>query len=130
MARRSAMRHGTSTAAYEDAAGARAGLTTDNGGRSSGSWGLPDGGNGRGKPVRRGGRWRGSGGRWWVWVGRAILWAFIIVVLVNGIQAPFERFTAEPRQGATAAPKQDAKAQFPAAAASAYALQFANIYLN
>src|SRR3954469_14113213 len=45
----------------------------------------PGGGGGRGD---RGG-WGGSGGRWWIYVGRAILWACILVVLVNGIRAPF-----------------------------------------
>jgi hypothetical protein len=73
-------------------------------------------------------RWRGSGGRWWVWVGRAVLWAFIIVVVVNGIRAPFERFTQPdtPTGGAAAAPK----TTFPTTQASAYALQFASAYLN
>ena len=40
--------------------------------------------------------WSGSGGRWWVWVGRLILWAFILVVIVNGIRAPFQRFSSSP----------------------------------
>jgi hypothetical protein len=76
-----------------------------------------------------GGRWGGSGGRWWIWVGRIILWAFILVVIVNGIRAPFERFNAKP----SAAPANGQKAQttqFPESAASAYALQFAGIYLS
>jgi hypothetical protein len=46
------------------------------------------------------------------------------------VRAPFELFTAEDSGRPTAAPKQDAKAQFPASTASAYALQFANVYLN
>lgn len=72
-------------------------------------------------------RWSGSGGRWWVWVGRAVLWAFIIVVVVNGIRAPFERFTQPDAQtGASASPKSN----FPTTQASAYALQFASAYLN
>jgi hypothetical protein len=49
-------------------------------------------------------------------------------VLVNGVRAPFERFTAEPAAPSTT--RQDAKVQFPVSAASAYALQFANVYLN
>jgi len=72
-------------------------------------------------------RWSGSGGRWWIWVGRAVLWAFIIVVVVNGIRAPFERFTQpEAQPGASAPPKSN----FPTTQASAYALQFASAYLN
>src|SRR5262245_10202551 len=63
-------------------------------------WDPPDEKGRRGKARRAsggsGGGWGGSGGRWLVYVGRAILWAFIIVVLVNGIRAPFERFTEKP----------------------------------
>lgn len=81
------------------------------------------GGGGRGD---RGG-WGGSGGRWWVYVGRVILWAFLIVVLVNGIRAPFERFT-----GKSSAPTTPTtgKPAFPRAQASSYALSFADVYLN
>ncbi|MDL4772239.1 conjugal transfer protein [Actinomadura xylanilytica] len=76
-----------------------------------------------------GGRWGGSGGRWWVWVGRAVLWALILVILVNGIRAPFERFTAADK--APSGPARPGKsAQFPSSAAGAFALQFANVYLN
>lgn len=73
------------------------------------------------------GRWNGSGGRWWIWVGRAVLWAFIIVVVVNGIRAPFERFTQPESQPTTA---ETPKSTFPTTQASAYALQFADAYLN
>ena len=72
-------------------------------------------------------RWSGSGGRWWIWVGRAILWAFIIVVVVNGIRAPFERFTQPETRPTTGA---SPKSAFPETQASAYALQFASAYLN
>ncbi|WP_328593967.1 conjugal transfer protein [Actinomadura macrotermitis] len=75
-----------------------------------------------------GGRWGGSGGRWWVWVGRAVLWAVIIVIVVNGVRAPFERFTA-PSTGPSEA-KPGKGALFPSSAAGAFALQFANVYLN
>jgi hypothetical protein len=84
---------------------------------------------GSGRRTGRGGRWRGAGGRWWVWVGRVILWAFILVVLVNGIRAPFERYTAnDPADPVVTAT--DARARFPASAASAFALQFTGVYLN
>lgn len=72
-------------------------------------------------------KWGGGGGRWWVWVGRALLWAFVLVVVVNGIRAPFERFTA-PSTPATR--EEDAGPRFPQTQASAYALQFAQVYLN
>jgi hypothetical protein len=80
------------------------------------------GGGGRGD---RGG-WGGSGGRWWIYVGRVILWACIIVILVNGIRAPFQRFTEK----STPSAPTSGKPAFPQAAASAYALSFANVYLN
>lgn len=99
---------------------------------SAGPWGPEaDAGAGGGTARRSGGArgWSGAGGRWWVWVGRAILWAFILVVLVNGIRAPFERLTA-PRSGGPAKAETDKRTQFPSGAASAYALQFSGVYLN
>ncbi|HEY7484803.1 MAG TPA: conjugal transfer protein [Streptosporangiaceae bacterium] len=120
MARRSAVRHGPDSAAYPGAADTGAGVGADY--PPTGTWDAPD----RGRRRRR---WAGSGGRWWVWIGRIILWACIIVVLLNGVRAIFDRYTAEPAQ-TPSAPQQDAKAQFPSGAASAYALQFANVYLN
>ncbi|GLY84795.1 conjugal transfer protein [Actinoallomurus iriomotensis] len=97
-------------------------------------WDQSDDKGRRGK-ARRGsgggsgdrGGWGGSGGRWWIYAGRVILWAFIIVVLVNGIRAPFERFTAQP--STPSAPSSN-KPAFPQEAASSYALSFADVYLN
>lgn len=72
--------------------------------------------------------WGGGGGRWWIWVGRAVLWTFVLVVIVNGIRAPFQRFTDDSKPaGPVVTSSQD---QFPATAASAFAIQFANVYLN
>ncbi|MGH3391149.1 MAG: conjugal transfer protein [Actinomadura sp.] len=117
MARRPAVQHGSQTAAYDRAA--------------PDPWDTVGADGGRVGSRRRsgGGRWAGAGGRWWVWVGRAILWAFILVVLVNGIRAPFERFTSGGSSPAGTA-QTDRRAQFPSAAASAYALQFGSVYLN
>ncbi|XVQ12612.1 conjugal transfer protein [Spirillospora sp. CA-255316] len=129
MARRSAVRHGRETAVVEeDAVNGRA-LDP-----SADPWRASDADRRRGRSgggARGGGRWGGSGGRWWVWVGRAVLWAVIIVILVNGIRAPFERFTATETQtpGAPAADKGKGAA-FPSSAAGAFAMQFANVYLN
>jgi hypothetical protein len=91
--------------------------------RGSGGGGE-GGGGGRGD---RGGR-GGSGGRWMIYVGRAILWAVLLVVLVNGVRAPFQRFTSKP--SGTTTTDSPSKPQFPQAAASSYALSFANVYLN
>lgn len=76
----------------------------------------------------RRGRWSGGGGRWLVWTGRAILWALIVVILFNGIRAPFERFT----QTADPAPNgvTPSGAGFPTDRASAFAAQFAGVYLS
>ncbi|MGI5326329.1 conjugal transfer protein [Actinomadura nitritigenes] len=132
MARRSAVGRGRDTAVVEETA-APAALAA-----SADPWDAPaperrrgrSGGSGGGS--RGGGRWGGSGGRWWVWVGRAVLWALILVILVNGIRAPFERFTAKDGDsagtGATAKPGKGTG--FPSSAAGAFALQFANVYLN
>lgn len=73
-------------------------------------------------------RWSGAGGRWWIWLGRVVLWAFIIVVIVNGIRAPFQRFSNS--GGTHAAGTHAPGSKFPKAQASAYALDFASIYLN
>ncbi|TXK38381.1 conjugal transfer protein [Nonomuraea sp. C10] len=76
---------------------------------------------------RRGG-WSGGGGRWLVWTGRIVLWALIVVIVVNGIRAPFERFTGQN----AAAPNESAQvgSGFPDDQAMAFAAQFAGVYLN
>lgn len=77
--------------------------------------------------IRRGG-WSGGGGRWLVWIGRAVLWALIIVIVVNGIRAPLERFSqGDPATTVSATPSD---LGFPVVQASAFANQFAAIYLN
>ncbi|MFG2005723.1 conjugal transfer protein [Spirillospora sp. NPDC048911] len=123
MARRSAVGHGRETAVVEEAPAAGLGLDP-----SADPWDAPKQRRGGGG-GRSGGRWGGSGGRWWVWVGRAILWAVILVILVNGIRAPFERFTAN-ESGSTETSKPGKAAQFPSSGASAFAMQFATVYLN
>ncbi|MBC6457510.1 conjugal transfer protein [Actinomadura sp. HBU206391] len=108
----------------------RGGMAAEPGGGygAADPWGPADD-EAHGGSGRRAGRWRGAGGRWWVWVGRMILWAFILVVLVNGIRAPFERYTSDGSAGPVAAGTEK-RAQFPTSAASAYALQFTGVYLN
>ncbi|MEV0591600.1 conjugal transfer protein [Nonomuraea cavernae] len=80
-------------------------------------------------PPRRSRRgWSGGGGRWLVWTGRIILWALIVVIVVNGVRAPFERFT----QQEVAAPNGvvDVHHGFPVDRGMAFAAQFAGVYLN
>jgi hypothetical protein len=63
-----------------------------------------------------------------VWTGRIILWALIVVIVVNGIRAPFERFTGQN----TAAPNETVQPEsdFPTERGMAFAAQFAGVYLN
>ncbi|MFC4050374.1 conjugal transfer protein [Actinomadura syzygii] len=133
MARRSAAGRGRDTAVVEETAAPGRALAS-----SADPWDLPGGDRrrgGSGGGGRRGGRWGGSGGRWWVWAGRAVLWALIIVILVNGVRAPLERFTSDDSSGgsggtATPGAKPARGAGFPTSAAGAFAIQFANVYLN
>jgi hypothetical protein len=96
------------------------------GGRSTAT-GAPDGT--AAAPRSSLGGWRGAGGRWGVWVGRAILWAVLIVVAFNGVRAIFLRATQTPKPVATAQ-QQSPASSFPASLAGAFALQFGQIYLN
>ncbi|MGW2310352.1 conjugal transfer protein [Actinomadura luteofluorescens] len=129
MARRSAVGRGRDTAVVEETAAPGRALAS-----SADPWDLPERGRGRSGGGSRGGggggRWGGSGGRWWVWVGRAVLWALILVILVNGIRAPFERFNADDTPSGGTPAKTPRSAGFPSSAAGAFALQFANVYLN
>ncbi|WP_230985439.1 conjugal transfer protein [Microbispora oryzae] len=76
----------------------------------------------------RKGAWGGGGGRWLVWTGRIILWALIIVILVNGIRAPLERL-GQGDEGART-PAEPTGTAFPVTQAAAFASQFAAVYLN
>lgn len=68
----------------------------------------------------------GDGGRWWLWIGRAVLWAFIVVVVFNGIRAPFVSILQPARTASTTDKQQD----FPSSSAAAYAMRFAHVYLT
>ncbi|WP_026341079.1 conjugal transfer protein [Actinomadura atramentaria] len=126
MARRSAVKNGRRTAGEDAATGGGLGTAAD-------PFDAPDyesfDPGTRGGSRVEGGRHGGSGGRWWVWLGRAVLWALILVILVNGVRAPFERFTSDDSPG-TAKPSPGKGTGFPTTAASAFALQFAAVYLN
>src|SRR5690606_21183116 len=69
----------------------------------------------------------GAGGRWWLWVGRAVLWAFIIGVIVNGVWLPIrENFFLQ----STQQPVGEDTVEFPETAAASLAVRFADAYLN
>jgi hypothetical protein len=71
--------------------------------------------------------WRGAGGRWLLWVARAIAWAVILLIGYRGIVA-----IVEGRSSVTGAstPPPGAATQFPVTLAEAYALQFGDVYLS
>ncbi|MFD6949319.1 conjugal transfer protein [Nocardiopsis sp. TSRI0078] len=70
----------------------------------------------------------GAGGRWWVGVGRAVLWAFIIVVVFNGIWFPLRGGFALP--SASEEPESSDTVAYPETAAAAFGLRFAEAYLD
>ena len=72
--------------------------------------------------------WRGSGGRWLVWVFRCVLWTVLLLIGYRGIAAIV---TDAAGPGAPAATTTGgAGTAFPAALARAYALEFGQVYLN
>jgi len=73
--------------------------------------------------------WRGSGGRWLIWVGRAVVWAVLLIVGYRGVLAIIQG-QGSPQSAATGASAATAGSRFPVSAAEAYALEFGNVYLN
>jgi hypothetical protein len=71
--------------------------------------------------------WRGAGGRWLVWVARAIAWAVILLIGYRGIVAIIDGRSPVTPASSTLAP---GDTQFPVTLADAYALQFGDVYLN
>lgn len=74
--------------------------------------------------------WRGSGGRWLVWVLRVVLWAVLLLIGYRGVAAIVTGATEPGRAATRAAVAARPGAQFPAALARAYALEFGRVYLN
>jgi len=72
--------------------------------------------------------WRGAGGRWVVWVARALAWAALLLIGYRGVLAIIEgqgTGTTVPRSGAATS-----AGAFPVTSAEAYALEFGDVYLN
>ncbi|MGH8886013.1 MAG: conjugal transfer protein [Egibacteraceae bacterium] len=67
-----------------------------------------------------------AGGRWLVWLGRVVLWALVVVLLLNGVAAL--RRPLGPAVAPTQAPA--AGAGFPVKAGEAFAVRFAHDYLT
>ena len=72
--------------------------------------------------------WRGAGGRWLIWVARAVAWAVLLLIGYRGVLAIIQG--PAPRTPAVSGKLSSGSAQFPVTAAEAYALQFGDVYLN
>jgi hypothetical protein len=76
---------------------------------------------------------RGAGGRWVIWVGRAVVWAVLLLIGYRGVLAIVDGETTRTGSTPPASPGSPAPAGasgFPASLAEAYALQFGYAYLN
>jgi hypothetical protein len=82
---------------------------------------------GTGQRPRSGPGWRGAGGRWLVWTFRVVVWAVLLIIGYRGVMAIVLNET--PPSHTPSAPATSAPA-FPVQEASAYALQFGQVYLN
>ena len=82
---------------------------------------------GGGKKSRTAPGWRGAGGRWLVWVFRIVVWAVLLLIGYRGVTAIM---AGETSNNPAPAPAASPSNGFPAALASAYALQFGQVYLN
>jgi hypothetical protein len=68
-----------------------------------------------------------SGGRWLVWLGRAVVWLVILLIGYNGVAAIMSRQAAGPAPGPPAGSRGQG---FPSGLAAAYAMEFGQVYLN
>jgi len=71
--------------------------------------------------------WRGAGGRWLTWVFRVVVWLVLLIVGYRGVTAIV--LNERPPSPAPS-PTASTGPSFPTALASAYALQFGQVYLN
>jgi hypothetical protein len=79
------------------------------------------------RPVNMGRQqWGGAGGRWLVWVLRAVIWAVVIIVGFRGVVS----IVASARQTSAGTGASAADNEFPTSLAEAFALQFGQVYLN
>src|SRR5215469_920481 len=95
-------------------------------GSDAGTGDLAQGGGGPRRYAAPG--WRGAGGRWLVWTFRIVVWVILLIIGYRGVMAIVLNETPPSHpQAATPAP---ATPGFPVQQASAYALQFGQVYLN
>ena len=77
-------------------------------------------------PAQAPRHWRGAGGRWLVWMLRIIIWAVVLLIGYRGVTAIVGGETSPARP----APAVSHGTGFPVSLASAYALQFGQVYLT
>jgi hypothetical protein len=70
---------------------------------------------------------RGSGGRWLIWVARAVAWLVLLLIGYRGVVAIV---TGETGTTPASAPAPQPSSSFPSTQAQAYALEFGEVYLN
>jgi cytoskeletal protein RodZ len=80
------------------------------------------------KRSRSGTGWRGAGGRWLVWTFRVVVWVVLLVIGYRGITAIVLNET--PPANSNPASTAPTTPSFPAQEASAYAMEFGQVYLN
>jgi hypothetical protein len=104
-------------------------------GTGSVGWASQDTGYVSGGPVEQAQRTarRGAGGRWLVWLLRAVVWVVLLLVGYRGIAAIVTSYEGKSRSNgsaAGAAATSESVGGFPVTLASAFALEFGQIYLN
>jgi hypothetical protein len=81
------------------------------------------------RPDQVAAHWRGAGGRWLVWLARAIAWAVIILIGYRGVLAIIDgRGSGTPASSGVRSAS--AGSQFPVTMAEAYAAEFGAVYLD
>jgi Conjugative transposon protein TcpC len=103
-------------------------------GTGSVGWASLDTGYGSGEPVGQAQRTarRGAGGRWLVWVLRAVVWVVLLLIGYRGVAAivtSYEGKSGSVGHAGAAGAGRSANG-FPVTLASAFALEFGQIYLN
>jgi hypothetical protein len=71
--------------------------------------------------------WRGAGGRWLIWTLRVVVWLVLLVIGYRGVMAIVLNQTTPSKPQPAPSPTAPA---FPVSLASAYAMQFGQVYLN
>jgi hypothetical protein len=103
-------------------------------GTGSVGWAGQDTGYASGEPVEQAQRTarRGAGGRWLVWVLRAVVWVVLLLIGYRGVAAIVTSYEGKSGSAgnAGAARAGQSASGFPVTLASAFALEFGQIYLN